>query len=85
MVAYIRLTRMPRVREVEMSFPKGRPNLTQRYKRFSTASTSTQVAVLPWHYDTEIGNANSLRASAQYGEYNKRFGFLEKTFQLLIS
>jgi len=24
------LTRLPRVREVESSFPKGRPNLTQR-------------------------------------------------------
>jgi len=36
---------------------------TQRLKRFATASTSTQVAVLPWHYD-----ADSLHASA----YNKR-------------
>jgi len=33
-------------------------------KRFVTASTSTQVAVLPWRYDGEMGTANSLRASA---------------------
>jgi len=41
-----RLTRVPRVREVENSFLKGRPNLTQRCKRFATASTSTQVAIM---------------------------------------
>jgi len=35
-----RLTRVPRVREVESSNPKCRPNLTQRCKRFATASTS---------------------------------------------
>jgi len=33
-------------------------------KRFATASTSTQVAVLPWRYDAEMGAANSLHASA---------------------
>jgi len=27
--------------------------------RFATASTSTQVAVLPWRYDAEMGTANS--------------------------
>jgi len=27
-------------------------------------STSTQVAVLPWRYDMEMGTANSLHASA---------------------
>jgi len=32
--------------------------------RFATASTSTQVAVLPWRYDTEMGTTNSLHASA---------------------
>jgi len=48
-----RLTRVPRVREVESSFPKGRPNLAQRCKRFATASTSTQVAVLPFRYVTQ--------------------------------
>jgi len=42
-----RLTRVPRVREVESSNLKGQPNLTQRCKRFATALTSTQVAVLP--------------------------------------
>jgi len=31
--------------------PKNRPNLTQHCKRFTTASTSMQAAVLPWHYD----------------------------------
>jgi len=42
---------------------QSRPNITQRCKRFSTASTSTQVAVLPWRYDAEMGTANSLHAS----------------------
>jgi len=28
------------------------------------ASTSIQVAVLPWRYDTEMGTANSLHALA---------------------
>jgi len=32
-----------------------RPNNTQHCKRFATTSTSTQVAVLPWHYDAEMG------------------------------
>jgi len=35
---------------------------------------STQVAVLGWRYDAEMGTANSLHASALYGEYNERFG-----------
>jgi len=35
------LTRVPRVREIESSNPKGRPNLIQLCKRFATASTST--------------------------------------------
>jgi len=43
-----RLTRVPRVKEVVSSNPIGRPNLTQSCKRFATASTSTQVVVLPW-------------------------------------
>jgi len=30
-------------------------DLAQRYKRFATASTSTQVGVLPWRYDVEMG------------------------------
>jgi len=33
-------------------------------KWFATASTSTQVAVLPWRYDTELGTTNSLHTSA---------------------
>jgi len=40
------------------------PNPTRHCKRFATASTSTQVAVLPWRYDTVMGTANSLHASA---------------------
>jgi len=59
-----RSTRVPRVLEVESSFLKGRPNLTQRCKRVATASTSTKVAVLPWRYDAEMGTANSLHSSA---------------------
>jgi len=47
-----RLTRVPRVREIWTQIPD-RPNLTQRCKRFVTASTYTQVAVLPWRYDAE--------------------------------
>jgi len=35
----------------------------------------TQVAMLPWRYNAEMGTAHPLHASAQYGEYNKRFGF----------
>jgi len=42
------LTRVPRVREVERSNPKGRPNLKQRCKRFASfniyASTSVALA-----------------------------------------
>jgi len=37
-----------------------RSNLTQRlrsYKRLATSSTSTQVALLPWRYDAEMGTA----------------------------
>jgi len=59
-----RLTCVPRVWEVESSFPNGRPNFKQRCKRFATASTSTQVVVLPWRYDAEMGTANLLHASA---------------------
>jgi len=59
-----RLTRVPRVREVESLFPKDRPSLTQRCKRFANASTSTQVAVLSlWRYDARMGTANSLHFS----------------------
>jgi len=65
---------VPRVRVVESSDPNGRPNLAQRCKRFATASSSTQVAVLTWRYDTEMGTANSLHASPWYDEYNERFG-----------
>jgi len=47
--------------EVQIS---GQPNLTQRCKWFATAATYTQVAVLLWRYDAEMGTANSLNASA---------------------
>jgi len=33
-------------------------------KWFATTLTSTQVAVLPWRGDVELGTANSLYASA---------------------
>jgi len=59
-----RLTRVPLVREVESLNPKDWPNLTQRCKPFATVSTSTQMAVLPWRYDAEMGTANSLHALA---------------------
>jgi len=36
----------------------GQSNLTQRCKRFTTASTSRQVAVLPWHYIAKMGTTN---------------------------
>jgi len=48
------------------------PNLTQRC-RFNNYAR----CCVAWRYDAEMGTANSLHASAQYGEYNKRFG-LEK-------
>jgi len=49
-----RLTHVPRVREVESLFPKDRPNLTQRCKRFTTALTykhSSCVALALWRGD----------------------------------
>jgi len=49
------LTCVPRVRKVVSSNSKGWPKHTQRCKRFAAASTSTQVAVLPWRYDAEFG------------------------------
>jgi len=58
-----RLMRVPRVQEVLVKIPDW-PNLTQRCKRFVTVSTFTQVAVLPWRYDAEMGTVNSLHASA---------------------
>jgi len=51
---------MPLMRKVWSSNP--RPT-----KRFSTASTSTQVAVLPWHYVVEMGTGNSFALG-----YNER-------------
>jgi len=65
-----------RVLEVESSNPKGRPNLTQRCNRFATASTSTQVAVLPWRYDAEMSTANSLHALAYNTTSTERFGLM---------
>jgi len=57
------------------SFPKGRPNPTQRCKRFATASKSTHAAVLPWCFGTEMGTANSLHASAIMKGLGFWFGF----------
>jgi len=38
---------------------------TQRCKRFATASTFTQVAVLPWRYDVEMGTKWPFRDSEE--------------------
>jgi len=54
-----RLTRLPRVREVESSNPKGRQNLTQCCKRFATTSISTQE--LPWRYNAKMGTTTHYR------------------------
>jgi len=55
-----RFTRVPRVREVESSNPK-RP---AKLQTVTAVSTSTQIVVLPWRYNTEeMGTANSLHAS----------------------
>jgi len=60
------LTRIPRVREIESSNLKGRPNLT--YTALQTVrhrfNIYACIAVLPWHYDAEMGTANSLHTSA---------------------
>jgi len=56
--------------EVQIS---GWLNLTQH----CTASTSTQVAMLSWHYDAEMGTSNSLQALLYFGKYNKRFVFAQ--------
>jgi len=44
----------------------GRPNLTTlvMVRHDATASTSMQVAVLPWRYDAEMETAKSLHATA---------------------
>jgi len=62
-----------------------RPNLTQRCVQFATASTSTQIALLPWRYDVEMGTANSLHASAYYVKYIERFGFGFKKYIIEIN
>jgi len=58
-----RLTRMPHVQKVESLNLKGRPNITQHYKRFVTASAFMQVVVLSSRYESKMGTANSLQAS----------------------
>jgi len=65
---------------------RGRPNPTQRCKRFTsdtTASTSTQVVVLPWHYVAEMSTAITLHTSAYYGEYERLLWFI--TLQFLFA
>jgi len=52
----------------------GRPNLSQRCKRFATASTFTQVAVLLWRYVVEIDCANSF-VNQISGFENMEFNF----------
>jgi len=58
-----RLTRVPRDRKSGVQIPEW-PNLTQRCKRFATASTCTQVTVLPWRYEAELDTAKLLHVSA---------------------
>jgi len=64
------------MRVVKSSFPKGQPNLKQRCKRFATASTSTQVAVLPWRYDGDGHHQLVTRFGVIRGKYNERFGWI---------
>jgi len=45
------------------SCPGGQELVSQRPAKSYTA-LQTQVAVLPWRYDTEIGTVNSLNISA---------------------
>jgi len=64
-----------RVLEVESLFPKGRPNVTQRCKRFATASTSINASscvalALLWRRD---GN-RKLVSRRNTASYNERFG-----------
>jgi len=69
------LTLVSRVQDAESS--NLRPD--KSYTALQTdrhCSTSAQVAVLPWRYIAEIGAASSFHASAYYGEYNERFGFV---------
>jgi len=58
-----RLMRVPLVQEVWSSNTESAISYTV-LQRFVTVSTSTQVAVLPWRYDAEMGTANSLHALA---------------------
>ena len=46
---------------------------------------SSEEAVLPGRNDAEMGPANSLHASANYSEYNKRFDLIYLFFFLLIA
>jgi len=48
------------------------PDLTQHYKRFATASISTQVVVMPWRYDAEMSTTNSLHASVNHEEKSSK-------------
>jgi len=47
--------------------PKDRQNLTQGCQRFAIASTSTQVIVLPWRYDEEMGTASGVTRGLSQG------------------
>jgi len=49
-------------------------------QRFAATSTSTQVTMLPWRYDAEMGTAKLLLASEYYGEYNERYGSLVRFY-----
>jgi len=81
---------VPRVRGSKVRIPS-RPNLTQRCKRFTTASTSTKVATSPWRYIAEIANANSLHDEITKGLVWKlkiqisRVDFPRKTLRIKVN
>jgi len=58
-------------------FESQRPTIS--YTSLQTARHRFNIyagnCLLPWRYNAEMGTANSLHASAKYGEYNERFGF----------
>jgi len=50
--------------ERDLEFKSWAGQILSTLKWFDNASTSTQVAVLPWRNDGEVGTANALHASA---------------------
>jgi len=74
------MAHLPREQKSEVSnihYPV-RSNLTQRCKRFATSLTSTQVAVLPWHYVMEVSMRLVTSASTKHSGYLVRAYLLVK-------